>query len=99
MTASSTLARLWYDIAMATRTDVTETLWHCFQQNYHLDHSNAAVHCSPVRYSPITFRLAEVLWDANPDLQVTDSLRAVYLDLGKYREDRGRVELDDTGAV
>lgn len=31
----------------------------CFEQNYGLDRSNAAIHTAVVRFSPITFRLAE----------------------------------------
>lgn len=67
-----------------------QILWHCFQQNFHLDHSNAQVHCATVRYSPITFRLAEYIWDNIPSYQVNDDLRAVWLDRKQYEEDTGR---------
>jgi hypothetical protein len=38
--------------------NLQEVLLHAFRQNFHLDHSNASIHCSTVRYSPLTFRLA-----------------------------------------
>lgn len=69
---------------------LNQILWHCFQQNYHLDHSNAQVHTAPVRYSPITFRLAEYIWEQFPGHRVNDDLRAVWLARGEYEEDKGR---------
>ena len=69
-----------------------EILVWCFEQNYHLDKSNAAVHCSPVRFSPITFRLYEALmvdWDVEQD--ITQEMAEVKFHQGKYQEDRGRV--------
>lgn len=66
-----------------------------FLQNYHLDKSNACVHCSPVRFSPITFRLLQVLlhlW--NHDEDITQEMAEVSAHLGKYQEDRGRIEND-----
>jgi hypothetical protein len=67
-----------------------QLIWHSFQQNYHADHSNAAIHCAPVRYSPITFRLCEYMWDNFPSYQVNDDLRDVWFDRKQYEEDRGR---------
>jgi hypothetical protein len=67
-------------------------LW-CFQQNYHLDKSNAAVHCSPVRFSPITFRLYEwLLMDWVPDEDITPEMAEVKHHHGMYVEDKGRIE-------
>lgn len=56
----------------------------------HLDESNAAIHCGEVRYSPITFRLAEYL-DAL-DLADPDDpyMRRVLAHVGQYAEDTGR---------
>ena len=73
-------------------------LYESFLHFYHLDHSNAAVHMAPVRYSPITFRLAEALADNSLGIyiQVVNEgwsereLRQVMTDLGKYEEDKGR---------
>ena len=48
------------------------------------DRANAAIHCSPVRYSPITFRLAEALG------KEYSLAAAVLAERGKYVEDRGR---------
>lgn len=38
-------------------------LWDCFRYHYHKDKSNAATHCAPVRFSPLTYELAQVLQD------------------------------------
>jgi hypothetical protein len=69
---------------------LSEILWYSFQQNFHADHSNASIHCATVRYSPLTFRLAEYIWDTFPNYQVNDDLRAVWLDRNQYEEDKGR---------
>lgn len=66
-------------------------LVHCFRQNFHLDHSNAAIHCAEVRYSPITFRLAEAI----QGMTEVDNVRysdvyTVLLDKDLYEEDKGR---------
>lgn len=66
-------------------------LWHCFCMAYHQDHANAAMHCAPVRYSPITFRLAEQINDHTPvDTDVYSEVYSVLLDRGEYPEDAGR---------
>jgi len=60
-----------------------------------LDEANAAIHCAEVRYSPITFRLAEAL-DAHVeefyggDALVYKERNVVMLHAGKYKEDPGR---------
>lgn len=59
------------------------------------DEANAAIHCATVRYSPITFRLAEAL-DGLDDVSFDDDDRALervgeVLDhVGRYAEDTGR---------
>lgn len=70
----------------------TEVLLWCFIQNYHLDKSNAAVHCSPVRFSPITFRLYEALMVArdHDNEGITEEMTEVALHHGRYQEDKGR---------
>ena len=35
-------------------------LW-SFLHFYHMDKANACMHCSPVKFSPLTFRLYEIL--------------------------------------
>lgn len=50
-----------------------------------MDEANAAIHCAPVRYSPITFRLAELL-----DAEIDSAAEEVLRHRGKYEEDRGR---------
>jgi len=68
-----------------------EVLLWSFQQNYHLDKSNAAIHCSPVRFSPITFRLLETLLTGWPlDEDITSEMQEVREHYGTYEEDRGR---------
>lgn len=78
------------DPEVEPKMSLEETLWFSFVQNYHLDKGNAAVHCNVVRFSPITFRLAEHLWQQFPNLHLTIPLREVILDSGQYEEDRGR---------
>jgi hypothetical protein len=65
--------------------DQTELLAECFRHFWGLDVSNAAIHCAPVRYSPITFRLAEVL-----EQYGGDAIEDVLSDKGRYSEDKGR---------
>ncbi len=73
---------------MSTQEEVL--LW-CFQQNYHLDKSNACVHCSPVRFSPITFRLYQALIVGWPyDEDITAEMAEVRTHHGQYEEDKGR---------
>jgi len=76
--------------------DELELIWLCFSHFAHLDHSNAAIHAQPVRYSPITFRLAAWLRAADAERSsrviIDDSLLLDVLDhFGAYPEDRGRV--------
>ena len=68
----------------------------CFMHFFHMDKANAAVHLADVRFSPITFRLQEVLY---PDPQpggvrergaVWDALYEVYAHNGSYEKDPGR---------
>ena len=66
--------------------------YHAFAHFYHQDLANAHTHCSPVRFSPITFRLAEALaeWDESIGHQPAESVRHVLDHRGQYTEDRGR---------
>jgi hypothetical protein len=71
--------------------DMLDPVHWAFRQNYHLDKSNACVHCAPVRFSPITFRLYAALmnlWD--PDEDITAEMAEVRSHLGQYEEDKGR---------
>jgi hypothetical protein len=74
-------------------TILVEACWWSFLHFAHLDHANAAVHCSPWRYSPITFNLAKALEDHIPrgDDALLDDVIAHF---GTYPPDRGRIELD-----
>jgi hypothetical protein len=74
---------------------LTDVLYQCLRHFVHLDESNAAIHCAPVRYSPITFRLAEELmaqshtageWPAEDD----GTVGRVISHVGQYEEDTGR---------
>lgn len=68
-----------------------EVLLWCFQQNYHADKMNAAVHCAPVRFSPLTFRIYEALmegWSGGQD--ITQEMAEVAHHRGSYEEDKGR---------
>lgn len=53
------------------------------------DESNATIHCADVKYSPITFRLAETL--SKDGYYFDDSCVArVMAHKGRYEEDSGR---------
>lgn len=76
--------------------DMIDPVQWAFLQNYHLDKSNACVHCSPVRFSPITFRLWSlllVLWPEDED--ITMEMAEVKQHIGMYKEDRGRIAEDE----
>jgi hypothetical protein len=69
----------------------------CFQFHANTDRANAAVHMSPVRYSPITFALAEEL-GTDEGIPEADPVRELLHDVLAHRQqyplDRGRIELD-----
>lgn len=65
-------------------------LW-CFEYFYHLDCSNSKIHCAPVKFSPITFRLCLYLlsnWDDDQD--ITQEMAIVQEHVGNYDLDLGR---------
>lgn len=59
---------------------------------YHQDKANAAIHCAPVKFSPLTFRLGKVLFDRWPEEEedIDPALLEVEDHRGRYEEDRGR---------
>jgi hypothetical protein len=61
-----------------------------FMHVYHQDCANAAMHCGDVRFSPITFRLAETLSALKEDPIPTKELDHVMRHRGWYEEDPGR---------
>ena len=68
-----------------------DALYQAFLHVYHADKSNAAMHCAPVRYSPITFRLAEQIDQLQPTSnEVLPDVYWVMKDRGEYEEDAGR---------
>jgi hypothetical protein len=68
---------------------LTEAAAEALRHFVHLDEANAAIHTAPVRYSPITFRLAEAL-RAESFLANDDYVRRVMTHIGQYEEDKGR---------
>lgn len=64
------------------------TFW-VFEHFYHLDKANACIHCAPVRFSPITFRLAEELEGYLDEEDWTAEMDEVLAESGKYPEDPG----------
>lgn len=84
------------------RKPVHPGTWFAFLHFMHMDHANAAMHCASVRYSPITFRLAEFLWETYPlsphpeqaehlvHLRNDPRLKQVLQHIGLYEEDAGR---------
>lgn len=71
-----------------------EILIECLRHFAYNDRANAAIHMRPVRYSSITFRVAEMM-NASLDVSLIGDedrslLRAVLADRGAYTEDGGR---------
>jgi len=69
---------------------VIEAAGHALRHFVHLDESNAAIHTAQVRYSPITFRLAEALAPYAGTLDSTAEVARVIEHVGLYEEDSGR---------
>lgn len=73
---------------------IDQTLWECFRYFANADRMNAAMHTATVRYSPITFRVAEHLAPIlGLDRLTAESeamLREVLNHRGAYEEDPGR---------
>jgi hypothetical protein len=70
--------------------DSEAVLW-AFEYFYHMDAANAKVHCAPVKFSPITFRLHEyILSTWNEEEDITQELAVVREHLGTYDLDPGR---------
>jgi hypothetical protein len=58
-----------------------------FLHFYHMDTANACMHVADVRFSPLTFRLAEALQDVTLD---SGEIEEVLAHRGRYEEDPGR---------
>jgi hypothetical protein len=87
----------WFANAMAVGEHFHRDRQNCdgpywsFLHFYSMDKANACMHCAPVRFSPITFRLWEFLRDAMPLLSIhSPEFREVGDHIDKYEEDRGR---------
>jgi hypothetical protein len=66
------------------------TLW-SFEHFFHIDKANACMHCAPVRFSPITFRLlADLLAMWSDDEDITQEMAEVKYHQGQYELDPGR---------
>jgi hypothetical protein len=72
------------------RALIVEAAWWAFLFFYHHDESAAKIHCAPVKFSPITFRLAESLALYASDLKNEPEIIQVLAHVGKYEDDRGR---------
>jgi len=68
---------------------LVEALIWCLEHLAHSDQANAAMHCAPVRYSPITFRVAQALEHAGYR-EESDTLADVLDHVGHYELDAGR---------
>jgi hypothetical protein len=70
-------------------SDLEEAALWALEHFVHLDEANSKIHCAPVRYSPITFRLAEAL--ARQGLVDRDwAVAKVMKHVGEYELDMGR---------
>jgi hypothetical protein len=72
---------------------LVEAAYWALEHFAHLDQANACIHCSPVRYSPITVRLAQALEEHIPRGD-SEPLDDVLDHVGRYPLDPGRIELD-----
>ena len=74
-------------------TELEAMSW-AFDYFHQLDKANACIHCAPVKFSPITFRLAGVLidnWPASPGAaRLPVELEEVRDHQDKYELDTGR---------
>lgn len=67
-------------------SDVEVMKW-ALSHFYHLDMANARIHCADVRFSPITFRLAECISNhGHFPIEVQQVMHAK----DQYAEDKGR---------
>jgi hypothetical protein len=63
----------------------------CFRYFYHNDKMNAEVHMASVKFSPITFRLQEYLFEhVEMDMYDLAMVEEVMSHNGTYKEDKGR---------
>lgn len=62
----------------------------CLSHFVHLDEANACLHCAPVRYSPLTFRVAELVITMAAPSRVHKLASEVLNHKGQYSEDKGR---------
>lgn len=69
--------------------DYDALYWAC-KHLIHADKANACIHTAPVRYSPLTFRLVQLLVALEPDYQASDEISEVLRHLGSYDQDMGR---------
>lgn len=69
-----------------------DPLLYAFEYMYHMDKANACMHCAQVKFSPITFRLANVLIDGcnKGFIDFTPELKEVESHIGLYDWDPGR---------
>jgi hypothetical protein len=65
----------------------TAALW-AFEHFVFIDKANACMHTAAVRYSPVTFRLAQALDQTRYSSNFW--VQAVFQDRGRYEEDPGR---------
>lgn len=70
-------------------TSTTELLVTCLRHFKSVDESNAGIHLAKVKYSPITFALAEAMDPGNGYSYCPDAVE-VLSHKGKYKVDKGR---------
>lgn len=80
-------------VALAADNEPTKpgvVLGWCLSHFVHIDEANACMHCAPVRYSPITFRVAEIVMTMAGPAHAHKLASEVLSHRGKYAEDKGR---------
>ena len=87
VSAGNNLLRALGERAPSTTQEVCEAALWAIEYFEAMDRANAQIHCAPVRYSPITFRLARALRSAGAN---ADPVQRVLDHDGAYEEDPGR---------
>jgi hypothetical protein len=87
ISAGNDLLRALGESVPSNQRDLSEAALWALDYFEATDRANAQIHCAPVRYSPVTFRLARALRTYAPDARAVIEVCAVD---GAYAEDPGR---------
>ena len=69
-----------------------ETVAYAFEHFYHSDMANAAIHCTEVKFSPVTMDLAKLL--SGSGVSFTELSSPVQIDIDHVMSHEGLYDLD-----